>query len=211
MSAAEVQQPSQKRACSVQLPCYTAPLHPLEWWGPVAAGSSGEMQTDAALSAAPSPLGSAIARLAQAQALREAELRHPSSGRPVSPGSSSIPIQTPQVQPDIRGGTPGSRRKRAQWFSASPHSSAQMAGAGVPADEAGQAGSSSPGTPGPKAALSPPEQEIAAETAALAAVHQSVDAAMDRAQTQLQASGGLRRLGSNEGQRLPCCQATALA
>ena len=100
--------------------------------------------------------------------------------------------------------TPGSRRKRAQWFSASPRRSAQMAGAGGPADALRQAGSSSLGTPRPETALSQPELEVAAEAAALAAVHQSVDAAMDRAQTQLQASGGLRRLGSDEGQLLPC-------
>ena len=169
------------------------------------------MQTDAALSASASPLGSAISRLAQAQALREAELRHPPSGRPVSPGSS-IPIQTPQGKAGTRGvSTPGSRRKRAQWFSASPCSSAQLAGAGRPADAPAQeAGSGSPGTPGPEAALSQPEQEIAAEAAALTAVHQSVDAAMDRAQTQLQESGGLRRLGGNEGQLLPCIGLTVL-
>ena len=167
------------------------------------------MQTDAALPAAASPLGSAIARLAQAQALREAEPRRPPSGGPGSPGSSD-PHQTPQGEPGTGGSARGSRRKRAQWFSASPRSSAQMAGAGRPADEPGQAGSSSTGTPGPKAALSQPEQEIAAEAAALAAVHQSVDAAMDRAQTQLQASGGLRRLGSDEGQLWPCTALTVL-
>ena len=41
MSAAEVQQPSQKRACSLQLPCCTAPLHPLEWWGQLLQGPLG--------------------------------------------------------------------------------------------------------------------------------------------------------------------------
>ena len=162
----------------------------------MAAGFSGETKTDAALSAAASPLGSAISRLAQAQALREAELRHPSPGKPGSPGSST-PIQPLQGEPDAGGSAPGSRRRRAQWFPASPHSSAQMAGSGRPAHVPTQeAGSNSPGTAGPEAALSQPEQEIAAEAAALAAVHQSVDAAMDRAQTQLQASGGLRRLES---------------
>ena len=176
----------------------------------MAAGSPDKVWTDAALSATASPLGSAIARLAQAQALREAELRHPSPGRPGSPGSSA-PTQTPLGEPGTGGSAPGSRRRRAQWFSASPQSSAQMAGSGRPAIEPGrEAGSSSPGTPEPKAALSQPEQENAAEAAALAAVHHSVDAAMDRAQTQLQASGGLRRLGSNEGQLLPCTTLTAL-